>query len=201
MREATLSGLSTLDAVRPRKAGPSGAKTKPKTGARSVLATVRRLRSRATLVVASAGFTAIMVGIVCNAVLFQKGHHPAPLFGSAPPPRMPVPGPDEAKPAVARLPAPAPASASPPVAPLAAEAPAVGLGTPAASAAPAPHAAAHRLLQRAHEAAKPAKGGDQIARLLAGTTDPARKGEGHIAKAVLPPAATLSQGRPRAAAE
>jgi hypothetical protein len=114
LREATLNGLPDLDTVRPRKPRTPAAKAgKPNKG-KAMGARLRRLRSRVLLVVGSAGFSAIMVGIICNAVMFQKGHHPAPLFSTAAPAV-------EARPPAARV-----AAAPAPVAP------------PATDAAPAP---------------------------------------------------------------
>lgn len=169
MPDATLSAPA-LTAVRPARpasasrAGPAGgSRPRKRPGA-------RRLPARFSLIVGSAGFCAIMIGIVVNATMFQKGHHPAPLFASAAPVH-PVGAAPAPAPAVLALPAglpdlPAPAPEKQPL-----PAPTVIAKAPAAPVAtPARHAAARHL--------------DGIARLL-GTLperDPARR----VARAVLP---------------
>ena len=102
---------------------------------------------------AGAVFAAVMTGIVTNAVLFQKGHHPAPLLGPssvssqaempAPPPRP------------ARLTADiAPDAAAPTEAP--------------AQISPTPHATATtRVAPVAHAPAKSASHTDPIRNLIA----------------------------------
>ena len=55
----------------------------------------------------------LMVGIVGNAVMFQHGRHPAPLFGGPPPDARPGPGPGDAVP----LPLPRPPDPAAPPAP------------------------------------------------------------------------------------
>ena len=71
------------------------------------------------------GFSALMVGIVVNALVLQKGPHPAPLFGRGQPlppvTAIPVPPP---RPATLDAPAPAPEAASPVPQPAAVPAPA-----------------------------------------------------------------------------
>jgi len=87
---------------------------------------------------------ALVTGIVLNAVMFQTGHHPSPLFGS---PRAAAPAPKSAVAAAPPLPAPRPASLAPsaPAPAPAARAPetpaAPRIATREAEAAPAPAAA------------------------------------------------------------
>lgn len=85
MREATLGGVSALDA-RPSKA--TGKPRSPGAGRRgnTLSPRLRRVRAHIALIVGSAGFSAIMIGIILNATVMQKEHHPAPLFGAAAPP-------------------------------------------------------------------------------------------------------------------
>ena len=70
MREATLGGLSDLDAVRPRK-GSARARSSAKPTARAGKGRFARFRSRLVVTVATAGFAAIMVGILVNATMLQ----------------------------------------------------------------------------------------------------------------------------------
>lgn len=106
--------------ARKNKAATSRKATKP-----SLLG---RVIAHPGIIVAGATFAAVMTGIVVNAVMFQKGHHPSPLFATppaqtasaepervAPPTPVPVPIPREvpetpARPApLAESPAPSPA--------------------------------------------------------------------------------------------
>ena len=99
---------------------------------------------------------ALVTGIVLNAVMFQTGHHPSPLFGS---PRAAAPAPKSVA-AAPPLPAPRPASLAPsaPVAP-----------SPAPLArAPETPAAAPRAAAREAEPAPVAAKKDLIAALLNG---------------------------------
>ena len=87
---------------------------------------------------------ALVTGIVLNAVMFQTGHHPSPLFGT---PRTAAPAPKSVAAAAPPLPAPRPASLAPsaPAPASAARAPetpaAPRVATREAEAAPAPVAA------------------------------------------------------------
>lgn len=160
MREATLGGVSALDVrsakiagkPRPAGAGRSGKGPSPR---------LRRIRAHLALIVGSAGFSAIMIGIILNATVMQKEHHPAPLFGAA---ALPV------RTAAAPAPAPREVEPSPVLAPPA--------GLPAIAVAAAPPVAAapltssgkavpHALLPMA-AAPRPSKPADGIARFLAG---------------------------------
>ncbi len=99
---------------------------------------------------------ALVTGIVLNAVMFQTGYHPSPLFGS---PRAAAPAPKSVA-AAPPLPAPRPASLAPsaPVAP-----------SPAPLArAPETPAAAPRAAAREAEPAPVAAKKDLIAALLNG---------------------------------
>ena len=102
---------------------------------------------------------AVVVGILVNALLMQKGHHPAPLFGK---------GLALASTAVAQVP-PAPASST------------ANMTSPfAAAEVPAPIEAAITARAPAPRAATDAASGDPIARLLDGSapTSPTEKGFG-----------------------
>jgi hypothetical protein len=122
------------------------------------------------MTIAAAIFAALITGIVVNAILFQKGRHPSPLFGTmaAPPLPAPVPPPrpvalqlPETSPPVAQpepvLPAPPPAHAAVdhPV-----YAKATKGGTPAkqVKAEPAKQAKADPLRALIRETAAPASG-------------------------------------------
>ena len=121
------------------------------------------LTRRPVRTIVGATATALVTGIILNAVMFQTGRHPAPLFGG--------PGITTAamKPATPPMPAPRPAS--------------VAQAAQVASApAPAPSTRASEPLAPAPRAAEPVPAAgkkDAIAALL--------KGEG-IADPVLPPA-------------
>lgn len=168
MPEIALGGLSALD-VPPGKAKPArkGGGARRQAGPR-----LRKFRAHAALVVGSAAFSALMIGIVLNATVMQKEHHPAPLFGSAAPAKT------VAQPASSPLPAAAPAPSALPV--VAAEAaPAVLPATPR-PVPPAPASLARKAVPAQHkpgqEPAKGAakasltkastKGGDAITHLL-----------------------------------
>lgn len=130
----------------------------------------RRARLPALTSVATAGLAAILAGIVLNALVLQKGHHPAPLFSpevaAAPPAIRPARPPQP----VASLPAPA---ADRPVDP------APDTVLPKATA-PVP-----RDQPSAHAGA--ARSRDRIAQLLDGTLDAAgRSGAGEHPKLVQP---------------
>ncbi len=92
MREATLDRAGDLNGVRPAKAaGPSRKTRAPRKPVPGAGRSRAGLRGRALATAASAVFAALMCGIVLNATVFQKGHHPAPLFGSAAEPaRLPA---------------------------------------------------------------------------------------------------------------
>lgn len=91
-----------------------------------------RVIARPGIIVAGATFAAVMTGIVVNAVMFQKGHHPSPLFAAPPaqtagaeplervvsPTPVPVRVPREVLDTPARPAAPAESPAPPPAAPL-----------------------------------------------------------------------------------
>ena len=127
MREALArSDLDFVVTEEPRRkpraaAAKAQAASPPKRRLSLALLTRRPARTLAVVVVA-----ALATGIALNAVLFQTGHHPAPLFGgpraiaAAPktvavaPPPMPAP-----RPAVLAQPAPVNAAPAPAVAPAA----------------------------------------------------------------------------------
>lgn len=183
MREATLGGVSALDARPSRgaaKARPSGASRTSKTPSPRL----RRVRAHLALIVGSAGFSAIMIGIILNATVMQKEHHPAPLFGGAAPPVHLAVAP--AAPSDTGLVPPlsrpaAPVAAAAPVLPVAA-APLQPLAKAASRNPPAPVAL---------HAPKPADG---IARFLAGGNASSR-----AVAAVHRPARSVST-QPKAAA-
>jgi hypothetical protein len=182
--------MSDLGAVRPRKT-PAKRTKSVRPGKPGMFRTMlRRIRMPALTGIVSAGFAAIMVGIVLNAMVFQKGRHPAPLFGAAlvdgamarPAPPPPV-----------RLQAAAPAQ------------PQVGADPADAEPAPAPAPVAHPAhAQPAAHAAAPvhAKPVDRIAQLLNGSAVAPE----HSAKAGVPKVATKvrpgqhAANRPRPAA-
>ncbi|UDL94862.1 hypothetical protein LGH83_00835 [Lichenihabitans sp. PAMC28606] len=145
MREATMSDLG---AARPRKASGKGGTSARASKASSFRSKLRRIRPQAITGIASAGFAAIMVGIVLNAVVFQKGRHPAPLFGSVP--------------AVASAPHP---TILPPVR-VQAAAPQQNLADPPVSnaAAPSPHPVPASVRPALAPAAKPKDGIAQFLR-------------------------------------
>lgn len=135
MREAP--ALAGVTGPRSRPAAPRRPKPPANAGWRSSL--VGRAFARPGVTVAGAVFAALMTGIVVNAVFFQNGHRPTPLFGSArhvetKPPVAPTP------PAVAKLTAD---TAAPPVAPAVSAVPAPA-SAPIAVSLPAPATAAAR---------------------------------------------------------
>ena len=99
---------------------------------------------------------AVVTGIVLNAVMFQTGYHPSPLFGS---PRAAAPAPKSVA-AAPPLPAPRPASLAP-------SAPVATSPAPLARAPETP-AAAPRAAAREAEPAPAAAKRDLIAALLNG---------------------------------
>ena len=128
MREALarsdLDFVVTEEPRRKPRAAPAKAQVASPPRRRLSLAflTRRPARTLAGVVVA-----ALATGIALNAVMFQTGHHPAPLFGgpravaSAPktvavaPPPMPAPRPAALAQSAPNTAAPAPAPAAPPV--------------------------------------------------------------------------------------
>jgi len=115
--------------------------------------TRRPARTLAGVVVA-----ALATGVALNAVLFQTGHHPAPLFGgpraiAAASKTLAVAAPPMPAPRPVSLPQPAPVNA-----------------TPAPAAPPAAQSAAPRAAPREAEAAPLAARKDPIAALLNGET-------------------------------
>lgn len=131
MREAPAFAGQTGSRARSngvRKRKPSA----PRSGRAASL--VSRAFARPGVTIAGAAFAAVMTVIVANAILFQKGHHPSPLFGAS----------HTAK---------APASVPPPVQAT------VAVPPPAASAAPvtaSPPAASSPVSTRAEPVAPPA---------------------------------------------
>lgn len=106
---------------------------------------------------------AVVTGIVLNAVLFQTGQHPSPLFGS---PRAAAPAPKSAVAAAPPLPAPRPASLAP-----AAPAPAPAPVARAPETPAAPPTAPRVATREAEPAPAPvAAKKDPIAALLNGET-------------------------------
>lgn len=109
-------------------------------------------------------FSIALVGIVANAMVLQRGHHAAPLFGLG----GSVDGQTDAAQrtvAVAPLPIPAPADHTGTIAPAPMPAPAADFGPPVAIATPKPMPI-HHVAARPHQ--------DGIGDLLAGTApDPA----------------------------
>lgn len=164
MREATLGGVSALDA-RPAKAGKPRAPGASR-GGKGPSPRLRRIRAHLALIVGSAGFSAIMIGIILNATVMQKEHHPAPLFGAAAAPvRMAA-----APPAVAPRtldPAPVPALPASPAAVAAIAPPPLPVAPPAGPAKAAPH-----VPLQAASAPHGSKPVDGIARLLAASPAP-----------------------------
>ncbi len=87
MREATSNGTADFVAVRPRKASPRRPATNRKAKAGRLRLLIGKARPRAGALLVWSAFAIIMGCIVLNATAFQKGHHPAPLFGPAAPAR------------------------------------------------------------------------------------------------------------------
>ena len=143
-----------------------------------------RVFARPGVIVAGASFAAVMTGIVANALILQKGHHPSPLFSpaateTAQPAPVPLPPPaprqvleQPAAPAEAPAPAPAAPVEDVPAAPAPTARPATA--TPhAAAKKPAAHPAATHVAATAHKEAAapghkaaPAVHKDPIAQLL-----------------------------------
>ena len=163
---------------------------------------VSRLRSRFPKVrplklLTTSIFSVALVGIVANAMVFQRGRHPAPLFGVG----QPGDGPGEAAPraasaAPATAPAPAERTGSVPPVPVA---PVVEAPAPVAAPAARP-APVHRAAARPHR--------EDRAATLPGTKPPPSTAEarhprpGHVAKAALPEPKLAGHGdaKPHAAA-
>lgn len=190
LREATLGGVSALDARPPR----GGAKARAPAAGRGVKAQspgLRRVRAHLALIVGSAGFSAIMIGIILNATVMQKEHHPAPLFGTAVAPvrvaaAPPAMQPDTGLGLVPALPAPSMPVALPSVA---AASPPMVTAVPLANASKA----AARV-PRPSVAPRPAKPADGIARFLEGS-----HASPHVVAAEHGPARPVST-QPRSAA-
>jgi hypothetical protein len=139
-------------------AGGRGSRKGP--AAKAAGATVlSRFFARPSIVVAGATFAAIMTGIVANALLLQKGHHPSPLFSPAvtrteappavvfaPPTPTPVPR------TIVESPAPAPVAAPADEAPVTPKPAAPATPTRKAATKPAPEAArpAHKPVSAPH---------------------------------------------------
>lgn len=99
-----MTGSSRIARPAPRRPKPSSAKG----GRPSSL--VARAFARPGVTVAGAAFAALMTGIVANAIVFQKGRHPAPLFA----PSHPATAPAKLPPARSEsLPPPPPSVAAP----------------------------------------------------------------------------------------
>ena len=146
----------------PCKAGMATGPARP----RKAYVSLAFLTQRPGRTIAGAALTALVTGITLNAVMFQTGRHPAPLFGA---PQAVVASARTATPAVAPMPAPRPVAPQP--APVAA--------SPAQPSAP-PLAARVAETPAAPRAAEPvAARKDPIAALL--------KGEG-VSDPVVPPA-------------
>lgn len=163
-------------AARPNSRNVAAAGRKPsraaatRAGARPTV--LGRVFARPGMIVAGATFAAVMTGIVANALLFQKGHHPSPLFSPVPA-EATAPTPMLAPQALAPQPAvPAPASRQAVEEP--APAPAVdapvaknaGTATTHKSAAKPAHAASVPAAKPAHKPAATAHR-DTIGDLLA----------------------------------
>ena len=152
---------------------------------------LRRVFARPGVTIAGAAFAAVMTSIVANALLFQKGRHPSPLFqqqqdaDAVPPKPAPLPPP---RPAAAEQAAvtPPPVVASEPVAPPT---------TASAQVTPKPMAAP---VAKSRVKAKPRV--DGIARLLGqapttrGASDPAQPKTAPTAKHK--PALAVASGTP-----
>ena len=174
MRDASLNNAGGLDGVRPGKAAAPARRGRAplKSAAGAARSKARVLRGRALATVASSAFAALMCGIVLNATVFQKGHHPAPLFGpaaeGAPPPpaaRAAVPPQPLVRTVGTDAPATAPADLHPlPAAPAAAVKPSV----PATAARPDRETVAHERAESPPAAARakpglPAATGGKVA--------------------------------------
>ncbi len=162
MREALArSDLDFVVAEEPRRKPRAAKAPAAKPVRKGRFASLAFLTRRPARTLAGVTIAAVATGITLNAVLFQTGRHPAPLFGA--------PGVTTAvlKPAAPPMPAPRPVA-------LAQPAPAAP--TPAAPVARAPEPAA---TPRAAEPAAPAQKKDPIGALI--------KGDG-LADPVVPPA-------------
>ena len=152
---------------KPRAASAKGAAASGPSRARRILASLSFLTRRPARTIVGATLTAVVTGIILNAVLFQTGRHPAPLFGG---PQSAVALSKPAAPLVPPLPAPRPAASTP----AAASAPVARVAEP-----PAAPQVADQAAPRAVEPAPAAARKDPIGALI--------KGEG-IADPVAPPA-------------
>lgn len=158
MREAP--ALAGVTDGRPRSSGPRRPKAAaPKRSSPPSL--VRRAFARPGVTIAGAVFAALMAGVVANAILFQKGHHPAPIFNGGH--RTPIePGPVEV--------APTPLQPAPSMAPVAAPpipadpAPVVAEPTAAVPAAASPRTA--KPAAPVHKSTSAPHRTDSIARLI-----------------------------------
>ena len=153
----------------PQPAAPAR-KGKPAAARKPAKPTVLgRIFARPGVIVAGASFAAVMTGIVANALILQKGHHPSPLFSPAPTETAqpaPVPLPPvvqrqvvEQPAAPADVPAPAPAAAveDAPAAQAPVAKPVSAPASHATTKKPAAHTAATHAATTAHkEAAAPA---------------------------------------------
>ncbi len=145
----------------PSKAGKATGPARP----RKAFVSLAFLTQRPGRTIAGAALTALVTGITLNAVMFQTGRHPAPLFGA---PQSVAASARPATPAVAPMPAPRPVAQQAAPAPAQPSAPAQAARVAETPAAP-----------RAAEPAPVASRKDPIAALL--------KGEG-VADPVVPPA-------------
>ena len=164
MREALArSDLDFVVAEEPRRKPRAAKAPAAKPVRKDRFASLAFLTRRPARTLAGVTIAAVATGIILNAVLFQTGRHPAPLFGA--------PGVTTAvlKPAPPPMPAPRPAAMAQP-APVA---PAPAAATPVARA-PEP-----AVMARAAEPASPAPRKDPIGALI--------KGEG-LAEPVAPAA-------------
>lgn len=143
-------GRSSPQAPAPARKGKPGAGRRP-----SQPTVLGRVFARPGVIVAGASFAAVMTGIVANALLLQKGHHPSPLFSPAPtevaaPQPIPVPPPVPRQVVEQPVAEAAPAANDTPAAPPAP--PAVHTPKKAVARPAAPHAAvpAHKTAGAAH---------------------------------------------------
>ena len=142
------SGRTLTQPAAPARKGKGGPSRKPE---KPTL--LGRVFARPGMIVAGASFAAVMTGIVANALILQKGHHPSPLFSPAPA-EAAVPVPPPAPRQALAQPVPAPEAPAPAPAIMETPAPVV---TPATKSTPAaaPHAAAKKPAAHAAAAAHP----------------------------------------------
>lgn len=162
LREASLGGVSALD-LRPGKTAGKPRAPGASRGGKGPNLRLRRIRAHLALIVGSAGFSAMMIGIILNATVMQKEHHPAPLFGAAAPPVRLAAAPPAAAPRDLD-PSPVPAPAVLP--------PLVTAAPPQVAATPSPSVARAAPRTQVQGAAAPHAGKpvDGIARWLAGSS-------------------------------